>query len=253
MIACKGLSRYSPGRRAVSDLLGYAVVFGIVVLSVSLLYTVGLGALSDLQRAEAVNNAGQGFVILSSNIDEIHRDGAPARGTEFRFDGGELTMVGQMSLSVTNQTTNLSRTFVATPITYSRGASGYHYVGGAVVRSDRDAATITNEPSFRFGTDRTLVSFVSTVPTGDSTSVGGQGTVHLSMRRVGVPVVLVTGGPITVNVSVTSPRWRAWDRYLASEGLTNVETDPENDTVVYRHRTDRLFLRQSLVRVELST
>lgn len=248
--------RTSGSRRAVSDLLGFAVVFSLVVLSVALLYTVGIGALSELQHAEAMNNAGRAFDVFAANMEDVHRHGAPARSTEFNVAGGEMAATGQVSLTVSNASLNLSETFVTTPVTYQRRETEFHYVGGAVVRSDRDSHAVVNEPFHRFGPDRTVISFVSTVPAGGTTSAGGTGTVHLSARRVGSPtateVSAAPGQPVTANVSITSPRWGAWDRYLDRQGLTRLAADPANATVVYRLETDVIYFRHTLARVRMT-
>lgn len=242
-----------PWRRAVSDLVGFAVVFGIVVLSITLVYTFGVGALGDVQRGAAMDNAERAFDVLADNMADIHTNGAPGRSTELQFASGQVAVTGEVSLTVTNESRNLSTVLLATPIRYSAGHTGFYYAGGAVVRSDRDAAVMVREPPFRFSEERVAISFVETVAAGDSTAVGG-GSVRVSARRVGVPAVpLNADGPITVNVSVTSPRYPAWTDYFRRKGCLSVIEDAPNSTVTCRYRTDHLYVRQIPIRVELAS
>lgn len=239
--------------RAVSDLVGFAVIFGIVVLSISLVYTFGIGALTEVQSAEAVENAGRGFDILADNMADIHRNGAPGRSTELEFESGELTTTGRVILTVTNDTANLTESFATTPIQYRRGAAGLHYATGAVVRTNRDSAAMVNSPPFRFSQNRVVISFIETKQVGNTTSIGG-GTVRIGARFGGTTVTAIETGGVTFNVSVTSPRYEAWQRYFEGRepGPDFCVADDANTTVVCRYETQQLYVRRTLVRVRLT-
>lgn len=240
-------------RRAVSDLMGFAIVFGIVVLSISLVYTFGVGALTEVQRGAGMDNAERAFDILADNLADIHVYGAPGRSTELQFASGQVAVTGEVSMTVTNDSRNLSTVLLATPIRYTSGDTAFYYAGGAVVRRDRDAAVMVTDPPFRFSDERVVISFVETVSTGDSTSVGG-GSVRVAARRVGVPTVRANeAGPITFNVSLTSPRYAAWGDYFRRQGCLSVTEDAANSTVICRYRTDHLYVRQTPIRIELAT
>lgn len=239
--------------RAVSDLMGFAVVFGIVVLSITLVYTFGLASLTELQRGAAMDNTERAFDILADNIADIHTNGAPGRSTELQLASGQLTVRGEVSMTVTNETRNLHAVLFAVPIRYTSGETGYYYAGGAVIRTHRDAAVMVRDPPFRFSDDRLVISFVETVGAGDTTSVGG-GSVRVRARRVGVPAVRADHeGPITVNLTVRSPRHEAWTAYFRQQGCLSVREDPSNATVVCRYRTDHLYVRRTPIRVTLAS
>lgn len=65
----------------------------------------------------------------------------------------------------------------------------------------------------------------------------------------------VTNGSNTVNYSIhlTSPRFRAWKQYFERQGLTHVETDVANNTIVYDHTTEALYVRKTTVGIELTS
>jgi len=238
--------------RAVSELVGFAVVFGVVILSISLVYTFGIGALTEVQGGEAVDNAGRAFDIVADNMADIHRNGAPGRSTELEFESGELTTTGRVTVTVDSNKT-ASQSFAATPISYTRGEEGLHYATGAVLRTNRDSAAMVNDPPFRFSDERAVISFVETKPVGNTTSIGG-GTVRVEGRWGGTNVAVndTRGGEF--NVSVTSPRHEAWRRYFESREPQPqlCSTDAANDTVVCQYETDELFVRRTLVRVRLT-
>lgn len=238
--------------RAVSELVGFAVVFGVVVLSISLVYTFGVGALTEVQSGEAVDNAGRAFDILADNMADIHRNRAPGRSTELEFESGELTTTGRVTMTV-NTTTTPSKSFAATPMSYTRGEEGLHYATGAVIRTNRDSAAMVNDPPFRFSDERVVISFVETKPVGNTTSIGG-GTVRVEGRWGGTNVEVIETNGVNFTVSVTSPHHETWRRYFERQELRpeSCDTDAANNTVVCRYKTDELFVRRTLVRVRLT-
>lgn len=245
------MSRTDTESRAVSDLLGFAVVFGVVVLSISLVYTFGLGALTQVQNDEAFDNAERAFDIIADNMGDIHRNGAPGRSTEVDFGGGDLALAGETEL-VVNESQNSSVGIVAEPIRYRSGDRALFYAAGAVIRTDRDTARIVNEPPFRFSESRTVISAVETKSVGDTDSISG-GTARVRSRRTGSSVVAVnTSGDVTFNISVTSPRFRAWERYFKREDPDRCNPDAANNTVTCQFTTDELYVRQTTIDVSLS-
>lgn len=246
--------------RGVSDLLGFALVFGIVVLSIALIYTGGTAALDDLQHGHAMTNADRAFDVLADNVDDIHRHGAPARSTELTFASGEMRAAEgdpiEVNVTVTaaNGTEVANETFVATPVTYSSRETAFHYVGGAVVRTDRGSSVVVRDPPFRFGADRTVLSFVSTTAEGSRT-FGGTGTIRVGTidRGSSVPVDVALDDSVTVSIAITSPRYRAWDAYLDRAGLDRVSIDADAETVTFSHETDAVALRRTIVSVSVSS
>lgn len=244
-----------PGwRRGVSDVVGFAVLFGIVVLSIALVYTFGVGALTDVQSGEAVDNAGRAFDILADNMADIHHNGAPGRSTELEFESGELTTTGRITVSVTNDTRNLTESFAATPITYTRGEDSLRYATGAVIRRHRDSAAMVNEPPFRFSERRVVISFIETKQVGTTTSIAG-GTVRVESRSRGTNVVAIANDTdgVVFTVSVTSPHHQAWRRYFKRQDPEpTCFTDGANETVMCSYETEQLFVRRTLVHVRLT-
>lgn len=235
--------------RGVSDVIGFVLVFGLVVLSIGLIYTVGFGALQDVQRAEAIENADRAFDIVAANLDEINRNGAPGRNTELQFAGGQVALTGEVTVVVNVTGGGRSAIVPIDPISYERGESGLYYTAGAVVRRDRDASVVVNEPPFRFGEERTVISLVQTTAAGETASVGG-GSVRVNARREGARVIVANTSGVTYFFNVTSPRYRAWDRYLSRRGL-DCSTDASVNTVICEGTTDALYVRQTSVRVAL--
>lgn len=245
-------------RRGVSDLLGFAVVFGIVVLSISLLYTVGTATLTSIQHDHAVDNTERAFDILANNVEDISTNGAPGRDSELQLASGQLALSGTTTVTITNTTVvsdgPVAITVRSTDLRYSRQERGIDYAAGAVIRTHRDQAVLAAEPNFRFDRTRTLVSLVEAIPAGDSRSVGGTGSILVSTRSEGSTIErIVSDHDTDVELTVTTPHPRAWERYFDGQPIGSTTLDAENQTVTYAFTTDELLVRRTAVRVRLTT
>jgi len=56
-------------RRAVSDVVGYVLVFSLVSLTVGVVSVAGVGALQDARDVEQANNAERAFDVLGDNVE----------------------------------------------------------------------------------------------------------------------------------------------------------------------------------------
>ncbi|MCK5109574.1 MAG: hypothetical protein KAR25_07775, partial [Methanosarcinales archaeon] len=56
---------------AVSEVLGYTLVFGIVILSIGLIYTAGIPALQSTKDATQFKSVEQGFMIMNTDLLKV--------------------------------------------------------------------------------------------------------------------------------------------------------------------------------------
>jgi len=218
--------------RGVSDVVGFVLVFALVVATVGVVYTTGLTGLQSVRHGERVTNAERAFDVLQSNGNDVLHRGAPARSTEIRLSGARLGPGDPVDVNVTagpNESVHAS----VTPLVYSLGDTRLVYVEGAVIRVDHGYASMRSPPSVQFGS-RALVPLVDTYFPSQG-SINGQTRVLVGMR-VPTPnyrsssAFTDTGG--TVNVTVTTTRPGPWKRYFASHGASCTEASDGNRTAV---------------------
>ncbi|MEM2924370.1 MAG: hypothetical protein QXJ68_01605 [Methanocellales archaeon] len=77
-------------REAVSEVVGYMLIFTIVVLSIGLMYVYGYPILEDLQNRIRFQNAEQGFATLQADLDRVVFDQAPIKTTRINTGGGSI-------------------------------------------------------------------------------------------------------------------------------------------------------------------
>jgi hypothetical protein len=155
------------------------------------------GGLAMQSQSHLYGSAVVGEVAMRSgsavhyDMADIHNQRAPGRSTELQFGRGELSTTGQVGI-VVNVSGGPARDYQLTPISYRSRETGFHYVTGAVVRTERDAGAplalgvalggaVVHEPPFTFGSDRVVLSIVDTTIQGGTTSISG-GTIRVTGR-----------------------------------------------------------------------
>lgn len=249
-------------KRAVSDTVGFVLVFSLVLLSVAGVSVVGMSGLSDRQDAEQVRNVERAFDVLADNLHDVQRFEDPSRGTEIRLGGGTLGFGEEVTVSVavhddaTGDVVGNATEVRLRPIEYRKGGSTVVYEGGALIRSSDGGAYLFDEPAFVVDEEARRGSFplVATRLGGEQIAVGGKRTVLVQGRWSGVrsmpdPLEADASQNEHVRVNVTSPRAAAWERYFEEhESFTVVERS--DGTVSARVEADTVYV--SAVRVVVS-
>lgn len=260
--------------RAVSEIMGFVLVFSLMLSTVSIVYVFGFSGLQQARDQEQLTNAERAFDVLDDNVDDIHQDGAPSRATEFRlYDAhmgvGEST---QFNITVTNVVPSESNSIRTYPIVYSpqRGPTTLQYISGGVVREDRNGAVFYDEPSFLFrenesGVRTAAIPLIET-RSRNSNSIAGSTTVlvHTELARQEVmtartdaPGETETGAnryDVQFNVTTTPLQTTTWESYLESEleeayGVTD-PCSVSGETVVCNFSVERLYV--SVTRIDVS-
>ncbi len=95
---------------AVSEVLDFITLVGILMLSFSLIGLVGYPALKNAQEARYIENTRQSFVVLADNINKVATGQAPSHGGVIKIYGGTLSATGsntiQINVTVYNSTSN---------------------------------------------------------------------------------------------------------------------------------------------------
>ena len=223
--------------RAASEVLGFALVFGMVVTAVAIVSVSGLGTLQDVRDAEQMNNAERAFDVLADNMADLHQRGAPSRATEISLESTQLYTGENVTINVTatdGSGVNASRSVERSvrPIVYEGNQERrLVYEGGAVFRTNRDGGLVIGEPPTVFADDRVLVPIVQT-RTENVRSVGGSTVLVRANRQSSEVNISATDGRYTdVSVNVTSPRWRLWQEYFEGTRLSDCTSSPADQRV----------------------
>lgn len=227
--------------RAVSDVVGYVLIFSLIVATVGVVTTVGFGTLDDRQDAERINNVERAFDVFANNMENVYRDGAPSRATEMRLAGGTLSHGEPVTITIETDDDE-TVTVVSRPLVYSDDNSEIVYAAGAVLRSDDGGSVMLKEPPFRADRPTALIPLIETFRTSGPNTVSVDGAIRVtsSARTVNTTVSNAFADADDYRITVDSPRTTAWTRYFesqdgfdnVSESGSTVEADIRGNSVV---------------------
>jgi len=224
--------------RAVSEVIGFALVFGLVVSTVAIVSIVGFDELEDTRDQEELNNAERAFDVLADNMADIHGEGAPSRATEMNLQSARLQVGQPITINVTgvNQTGSLvpGPRFTSQPIVYASGDARLVYSGGAVFRTQDGNGLLVNDPPFLIDSGRVVIPVVQLQNEGSVTSTSGS-TVRIRAENTQrQPIRGFAESPtrykrIIINITAPSPRSGLWMDYLQSQdGVDCEQPRPDN-------------------------
>lgn len=210
--------------RAVSEVIGFVLVFSLVLLTLSVVYVAGFGGLEDARGSERLNNAERAFDVFGDNVADIYGDGVPSRKTEIKLAEAQLSYGEPTTFNVTVENVtdgggNLIIYEASTrPLVFSTGGpSKLVYENGAVIRSDRGGAILRRPPPLLIEQNRTIVNYVVlTKARGTTNSVGGEGTVLVRTVRRGQTMLVQERNNTNVRLRIETATERAavWEQYV---------------------------------------
>jgi len=240
--------------RAQSEILGFPLVFGLVLATMSAITVVGLSGLQDVRDAERAANADRAFDILADNIDDIVHGGATSQKTEISLsdsrlyfeDPVEVTVSGQ---SVADPTRNFTFSYATRPIVLEPTADRrIVYTAGVTFREDRSGAVMQGSPPFVLTPEQSVVQIVQTRSVGRPSAVAGSSTVRVRTQRARTDPLRVEDTTYNLTIDVDSPRATAWARHL--DDISGMDcTTPAGGSVSCSITTDHVSV--SVVRVDV--
>lgn len=226
--------------RAVSDVLGYVLIFTLVLSSVAVVTVGGYEGLNAIRDAERFDNAERVFDVLDGNVDDHLESRVPGRATEVRLSDARLGFGDPVTVNLSVPDVGYNRTTLD-PVVYTQSDDREMvYAGGATIRRDRGPARVIDGPPFRVG-DRTVLTLLET--RGRTGGVSGSARVLVRTEYVSQSMHTYDGpqtGSATLNI--TSPRADAWaDWYEAETGTActvtgGVATCPISADVIHVRR-----------------
>jgi len=263
------------GDRAVSEVLGFILVFSLIVTTTSFVYVSGISELEDRRDVERVDNADRAFDVLADNLEDIYKQDAPSRATEIKLADAQIAL-GQetvVRVTVTNLDSSNPKRERSTndlrPIVYSSAESSVIYENGAVFRRDGSSAVMKRKPALvstgeHAGDETAVVSLVETRKAG-AVSVGGTTTTLIQAEQVDTvttayvdPTKDGASNPadqysVKLSISTSPERASEWQEYLEkSTGGTADCSSVGSGNACIEFNIDRLYVTQWWIDIELN-
>jgi hypothetical protein len=237
--------------RAVSDVVSFVIVFGLILASSGIVLTLGHEQLTTLREQEQLDNAERAFVLLSQNFEELESSRSVIGGGELDLDRGTLAYANESEVHVNVTNAGVETTVPLGEVAYRADERAVVYEGGGVIRQERNGALMQTPPKFACMDDTALVSLVTLrsertnqLTSGVAGVVGRLNETELiyPRNRTG------THGPGTtrVNVTVTSPRQETWNQFFEDQTGWSATDDPNTYACT---GVEQVFVRRTVVNV----
>lgn len=230
--------------RAVSDTLGFVFVFGIIIVTVGIVYVGGFGSLDDARQFERMNNAERAFEVLADNVEDLTQRGAPSRATEIKLAEASLEQRAADSIEVNvshagDPSKFQNRSVEYQPLVYqsrTQTSDEVVYAMGATFRTSAGGTAMMEEPAMVFrdvdgdgSVDRAIVPIVQTRYGGGANITGSQTVlVRTELARQSVALSNTAAGTdYDVTINVSSDRADPWRQHLEDAADADC-TDPAN-------------------------
>jgi len=263
---------------AVSEVVGYVIIAGLILTSISIAYVNGYPALQDVRDHERQRSVQSAFSVLDDNLEDISTGGSIKRQTEMNLIGDSLGLdtdrKGWLHVSIRNSTgdelCNRGCNVSYTPVVYENSASGLTsprapgpsggqvnvdqivYESGAVIRDPgEEGSGMSDEPNWVVEDDGVILNIIATRGSG---TVIGDGTFSIvaEERSSDSLVEVDPDGGLNVTVTVGTDSPTAWSVYMnATDGVDRVDTDIQNGTVrMYVNGTQKAIRSKTVVDAE---
>lgn len=240
------------GTRAVSDVVGYVLVFSLVTLTIGTVFAVGIVGVEQRQEAEQISNVERAFDVFDDNLRDVQRYEDPSRSTEIRLSGGTLSLTESTRVQLINDSGGVVLERNPRALRYTNGDTTIGYELGAWFRSDGDASVMRSGPRFVTADGQTTLPLVLLYPDGE-TSVSGAATVQVDAGGLRSTVGATHDGePLTLRIE--SPHADAWAQYFEQADGFTLENEPAaTDGVVVAsfEETDSVYVHRVALDVAL--
>ena len=223
-------------QRAVSETLGYILVFSIIVTTIATATVFGFSGLENRQAAEQVTNVERAFDVMADNFRDISRYEDPSRATEMRLADGTIGVGDPVTITVgqwdgDNFVDGEKRNETFQPLVFQSDGGEVIYESGVVFRGSGSDSIARSPLPFVVGEETALVPVTATSTRSSTTAVGGDRTVRVVGERRPPTRTLanrtVDADGETLAVEIESPRADGWERQFRAEDYTilNVSDD----------------------------
>lgn len=264
-----GQDRLNPGSntvhpdRGISDVVGFVLTVGIILIGVGLVGTVGVEQIEQFEGAQSVQNAERGMTVVAGNLESVQESGAVVLTSELAVHNGRLatgTGSGNSELTVDvlgPDVTIPPQTYQMRTLSYTAEDTSIVYEGGALIRDNPEGEDIPlRGPAFVCSDDRALVSF-TTIAASDAGQgySGSTATIRTRINETRIRYPAERVGPDSLGesegvvVTINSQHDAAWNRLLTEAGWT--QTGPS------QYRCDAsgslpVLVRQTVVDIDMS-
>jgi hypothetical protein len=229
---------------AVSEVIGFIFIFGIVILSMSTIYVLGFPALQKSMDDTVFESTEQNFIVLQSYMKMVGFDQVPMQSLKIRLQGATLSVTQKSNLTIEYDDKTL--TYVTGEIEYTKNDNYLTYENGGVWKRYPEGSLMVSTPRIYTGKINGInITTIGVVLAQGESFQSGSGISILKMEHNN-SIIINPPNLVNVTLIINSTYASDWRKFLESiEFTTTNYTDSSltvmrNNTmlVVGKHQVD---------------
>jgi hypothetical protein len=225
---------------AISEVLGYLFIFGIIVTAIAIVYAYSIPALYTAEDAHYLRNVDQSFLVLHYNANRIVTGSAPSQIVEVKIKDSSLGIYRKSELNlsfyVLNETSlQYEEENIFVPlltVEHSYDDRNIAYEGGGVWVSDGGVAMLA-KPIISIG-NTTVIPVAAIL--GNNSSIGGTAIVRIQLENwyrvmYGGTTIEERKNITNLTLQISSDYCRGWRTYFYELGFEEFEKECEEGAV----------------------
>lgn len=245
---------------AVSETLGYILLFAISLTAIAIILLVGNTIIENEKSRDNFQNMEQSFAIIRSDLNQLALEGAPVKTARVHMEDGTLGFVsGAARIRVDYHNTHYDE--YTGQIIFSQGRNLLNNISienGGVWKAYGGYTYITSQPRMYVTPNtQTLVLNIYRMSSATPVTNAGVGTMNVEMRFNGTTVLPAdsqAGGSASILIDTKYPE--AWTEYLtnmaAGTGVTVSFTNYSQGVNATLVNVNQLIISEHRVNVSLS-
>jgi len=174
---------------AVSEVMDFVIILGILLLSISIIGLVGYPILEKAQEAKHIENTKQSFTVMGKNINRVVLGQAPSQSLEVKIYDEIFSVIpnssreSKINITLTNGS-NIDESFEwalgAIEAEFDTVTIAYENTG-TWIKYDSGATMMLSRPSFVLRGDSLMIPVTTIV---GSSSISGRGFIHVVASEI---------------------------------------------------------------------
>ncbi|MEF8914044.1 DUF7289 family protein [Natronomonas sp.] len=219
--------------RGQSEVIGVVLLFGLTILSISLIVAVGGASIGSIQHSAEFSSAEQSMTQLGAKSSLVALGESDSQRVELPNGEGSTTVnstAGTMEIRIINKTGTVDkRTIELGAITYDQDGNTVAYQGGGVWKRTNGGSTMVSPPEFHYRGETLTLPLVNV--TNDAVVSEGATVEGLDTTQVYPNAHQQNPNENSkVNVTVHSEYYEAWAEYFESRTDATATVDHDNRT-----------------------
>lgn len=245
--------------RGVSDLVGFILIFGIIMTGATVALVVGQDQISNIRTNEQTVNAEHAMVLVGQSLDGLDRSRSASSVGTINLNDGSLRTTAEENVTVTveNRTRGDSWTWTVPTgsLEYDLDDTVVSYENGMVLRSDRGNGISLSDPHLTCTDDRAIVSVITLHRTGSQQVGSGRVTIvgYQNETRLLYPLNRTGAGSsrnaTDVFVDVNSTHTDVWNTTVEDHSSWNWTSTPDGEYQCGVGHDGRVILRRTVIDV----